>query len=715
MGTFARVIFAVWLIAGAIRAEPRPPEAGVVLDRVAAALDRGDLDAAQSDLSTLEDVEFDAADPRARRLLGLRLRAAVWRGRFDVAAELDAALAALPVDATFAGEVAFARAEFQRSRPQQDAERQRAALSAAEALYGASLEGATSLQRAIRLEWRGNVRTRLRAVHAADGDFRAAEAVFRALGEARSAARCLRRRATNLAVAGDPRLALRVLARHQAELERIADAGLLPELRDSVHLAAVLAVRCDDLDLAESTFERQRALDAGLQAGLTLNDMLFWSDRAQRLQSDLVLELAHLAMRRPADEERALALAETVVDHLQATTLSTALRRSNAARGIERATTTPEVDADVARLRLFCAVPHDAPAELVVMYRHRERFALRSLGRCDAIEAEADRFLEQWFAPDGLRGAAADYARDAFALFASLCGPVADAFADPAVAPRRLVLLVNGPLEGIPFEALVTAPTTAASFAALPYVVRSTSVLRVPALSTLRALPAPNAADRAVAVLDPQLNDARLPRLVHARGEATALCKAHRDCEILEGPMATLPRLRAALRRAPTGWLHLACHAEWTRADQRRAVLRLAPGAGLDGRLDLERVAGADDPLQLTPGVRVVLSGCGTALGPLRPGEGMLGLWRAFLFRGASCVISTLRPVDDRAGAAWMAAFHRHGANLPAADAARAASLDWLDGTARPRFPRGFAATDTAHPQLWAIAIVVGNDGGPLP
>lgn len=716
MRKLVRAFVVVSTLACGGEARPQHARDSVALECVAAEFERGDFAAAARALDAIADPSaFELPSDDGRRHAALCLRVALWRGRFAEASALDAAIAATPSSAAHGHEIAFARAEYHRLRPHVDADDEARALRTAEVLYGESLPGATPARRAASLEWRGNVRTRLLAVNAADADLRAAEAIFRSLDDSRGAARSLRRRATNLAAAGDAALALRVLERHQAELERLAEPGLMPELRDSVHLGAVLAVRCDDLDRAETIFERQRALDAGLQAGLTLNDMLLWSDRAQRMQSDLVLELARFAARAPRHASRALALAETVVDHLQASALSTALRRSHAQLGTTPPPPTNTRGAtDVAQIRLFCASPQDAPSELVLMFRWGERFAFQSLGRCDVVEAERDAFLERWFTPRGLAGAPQDYARDAHALFSRLCGPAADAFA-PGTPPQRIVLLVNGPLENVPFEALVTAPTTATSFAALPYVIKTTSVLRVPAISTLRILPNPNEYDRAVAVLDPELGDTRLPRLEHAREEGRSLCAAHRDCVVLQGGLATLPRLRAALLRAPTGWLHFACHAEWSGVGHDRAVLRLAPGGGSDGRLDLGRVVGIEDPLQLTPGVRVVLSGCGTALGPLRPGEGMLGLWRAFLYRGASCVISTLRPVDDQAAAAWMSSFHRHAARLPAADAARAASLDWLDDKGRPRFARGFAATDTAHPQLWALAIVVGNDGGELP
>ncbi|MFG0315884.1 MAG: CHAT domain-containing protein, partial [Planctomycetota bacterium JB042] len=120
--------------------------------------------------------------------------------------------------------------------------------------------------------------------------------------------------------------------------------------------------------------------------------------------------------------------------------------------------------------------------------------------------------------------------------------------------------------------------------------------------------------------------------------------------------------------------------------------------------------------LPLTPGARVVLSGCRTASGVALPGEGVQALWRAFLVARASFVLSTLRPVDDRSAAHWMMAFHSAAADgLPLAEAARHASLGWVEGRSRPSFPRGHSVTDEAHPYLWAAWTCVGHDGGPLP
>lgn len=55
----------------------------------------------------------------------------------------------------------------------------------------------------------------------------------------------------------------------------------------------------------------------------------------------------------------------------------------------------------------------------------------------------------------------------------------------------------------------------------------------------------------------------------------------------------------------------------------------------------------------------VVISGCETAMGEERGGEGLMSLTRGFIAQGASHVMSTLWPVSDRASADFMGLFYK--------------------------------------------------------
>ena len=151
MRSVVRVLLVVCALVGRVDAAPQDPLDANALDRIAAAFDRDDFEAAEHALKELPA-------PSARiplsgielRHAALTLRAALLRGRFDEAAALDVVLADAPADADFMDELAFARAEYHRLRPRIDDVDEARALATADALYGAALRGATPARRAAR-------------------------------------------------------------------------------------------------------------------------------------------------------------------------------------------------------------------------------------------------------------------------------------------------------------------------------------------------------------------------------------------------------------------------------------------------------------------------------------------------------------------------------------------------------------------------------------
>jgi CHAT domain-containing protein len=111
---------------------------------------------------------------------------------------------------------------------------------------------------------------------------------------------------------------------------------------------------------------------------------------------------------------------------------------------------------------------------------------------------------------------------------------------------------------------------------------------------------------------------------------------------------------------------------------------------GLDGLLSGEEVATLDlSGVELT-----VLSACETGLGPVRSGEGVFNLCRAFELAGCSDVIATLWQVDDRATQEWMRAFYRaYSHDWQAAAAIREASRRVISDRR--------AAGRCTHPFFW--------------
>ena len=117
-----------------------------------------------------------------------------------------------------------------------------------------------------------------------------------------------------------------------------------------------------------------------------------------------------------------------------------------------------------------------------------------------------------------------------------------------------------------------------------------------------------------------------------------------------------------------------------------------------DGMLTAEEIAALD-----LEGTRwVVLSACGTALGAVRAGEGVLGLRRAFRIAGAGTVISSLWPVGDATTVSWMRQLYlERGLGHATMDAMHSANLAAL-GRLRARGEYPFPAT-------WAAFVASGD------
>ncbi|MEM7352195.1 MAG: CHAT domain-containing tetratricopeptide repeat protein, partial [Acidobacteriota bacterium] len=126
---------------------------------------------------------------------------------------------------------------------------------------------------------------------------------------------------------------------------------------------------------------------------------------------------------------------------------------------------------------------------------------------------------------------------------------------------------------------------------------------------------------------------------------------------------------------------------------------RLASVAEDDGVLTAEEIASLD----LRGVERVVLSACGTGVGPVHFNEGILGLQRAFRIAGVGALVMSLWPVEDSATRDWMARLYEAwDAGLDTTDAVRKASL----GQLRQRRRQG----RSGHPFYWGAFIAVGAE-----
>jgi CHAT domain-containing protein/Tfp pilus assembly protein PilF len=298
-----------------------------------------------------------------------------------------------------------------------------------------------------------------------------------------------------------------------------------------------------------------------------------------------------------------------------------------------------------------------------------------------------------------------EYRREAKKLSAMLLAPLAGDF-----KPRRLLIICDGALQFVPFAALPEP------FASVPLVTRH-EIVMLPSASTLAVLRRQTAghspASKTIAVLaDPvyEASDPRVPRHATARAvERLAFSPSRLPFSRFEGE-SILSLVPASQRYAAFGFaasvetatsrvlqnyriVHFAAHAiaDQIHPELSGIVLSLVDPKGVpqSGLLRLHDIFDASLRADL-----VVLSACQTAIGKDVPGEGVMGLARAFFSAGAARVVASQFKVEDEATAELMRAFYRAMLGpdrLSPSAALRAAQMTLLNDT-RWRDPHWWSA-----------------------
>ena len=144
-------------------------------------------------------------------------------------------------------------------------------------------------------------------------------------------------------------------------------------------------------------------------------------------------------------------------------------------------------------------------------------------------------------------------------------------------------------------------------------------------------------------------------------------------------------------------YVHFASHGFLDETTPGRSGILLArdPQSSEDGILQMDEIMRLKMNADL-----VTLSACSTGLGKFVNGEGVLGLTRAFFYAGARNVAVSLWNVNDSATATLMGDFYRNlNRGLPKAEAMRRAKLAMLRGS----------QASWRHPYYWAAFVVQGE------
>ena len=282
------------------------------------------------------------------------------------------------------------------------------------------------------------------------------------------------------------------------------------------------------------------------------------------------------------------------------------------------------------------------------------------------------------------------------------------------VNARRLLVLPDGPLNGLPFAALPLPRGRTRELLVDRFVVSTAPSLAL----ALQPSPSTTARRRVAVVSDPiytpddrrltlaasgaanyRGSDAateRLARLPYSAIEARAVVRAFGGADIIElaGFNATARRV-IDLPSAELDVLHFATHAVARRDAPEQSALLLSEFAPDGSPLPNDRLTLDDIERSGLRADVVVLSGCETGDGRELRGEGVLGLAYGFLANGSHTVIASLWPVEDALTARFMEEFYAaYRASGSAPQALRIAQL---------------RARGTSGPAVWSSFVVRAN------
>jgi CHAT domain-containing protein len=319
-------------------------------------------------------------------------------------------------------------------------------------------------------------------------------------------------------------------------------------------------------------------------------------------------------------------------------------------------------------------------------------YAAEKAVQTDSLKADAKRnYLE--FAPK---------------LYQKLVAPVAQHL------PEKVILVPDGPLGYIPFDALLTAaPEDANDFKSYPYLIQqhqfsytySATLLREmrdkkhrrePEYDFVAFAPFYNGDTTLLAGMysydDLMRKD--LQPLAFSGPEVAAASKLMRG-ETVAGAAATEARFTATAGNYRI--LHLATHG---RADNRVGDYAFLAFTEIQDSLENELLYVKDlYNLQLNADL-VVLSACETGIGKLQRGEGIISLARAFAYAGAKSIVTSLWSVNDKSTSELMRFFYR--------ELRRGKDKDEALRLARLRFLKE-SSVKNSHPFFWAAFVPLGD------
>lgn len=257
----------------------------------------------------------------------------------------------------------------------------------------------------------------------------------------------------------------------------------------------------------------------------------------------------------------------------------------------------------------------------------------------------------------------------------------------------QLLIIPNGILNYLPFEALLSKAESSCQFGTYPYLIRDYEVAYTYSgelyLELLRREPKNGEFVGFAPAFDGKKGFGKLYR----NQESIQIAQQYMDGQIFLREEATIEQFKAL---APENQvIHLATHAQANQQAGDFSFIIFSDGMG-----GFDSLYTRDLYLLALDAEMVLLSACETAVGRLHQGEGIISLARGFLFAGARSVVTTLWQINDEANYKLTELLYqelRTGQRKSAA--LRQAKLKHLKQSDNMG----------AHPVYWAAYISLGN------
>jgi CHAT domain-containing protein/Tfp pilus assembly protein PilF len=310
----------------------------------------------------------------------------------------------------------------------------------------------------------------------------------------------------------------------------------------------------------------------------------------------------------------------------------------------------------------------------------------KKIGRTELTQKLVQGYLQFFANAFAIANDPQGYALAASKLYDYLLAPAA------AETSEELIIVPDGILGFLPFEALLTAPVDHADLDRMPYLILERSVRLTFSATVLEQQSKERSGNGKLLAFAPFSGDngfGDYPGLPFSADELSQIQTTVAG-KYLIGKKASKSSFEAKMNKYSV--LHLSTHAEANQAGGQPLI------AFADTVLFLNELYSMSIPAKL-----IVLSACETNIGEVKSGEGVFSLSRGFAYAGANSTIASLWNVNAASTGQIFPVFYKSLSNgAPKSRALRKAKLDYLNSE------KGNGHIKT--PYDWAGFALMGND-----